>query len=107
MLCGLVWGLGGGFGIVAGELYIFILVILVRDTQFSITAGTLLGEICTYVFFKYCCGARGKRLELSNMAYGTLAHIVREGGLPIAMIVRYSALPAHCTLYLFLSNPDN
>ncbi|KAJ7911557.1 hypothetical protein B0H13DRAFT_2007136 [Mycena leptocephala] len=81
MLCGLVWGLGGGFGIVA--------------------AGTLLGEICTYVFFKYCCGARGKRLELSNMAYGTLAHIVREGGLPIAMIVRYSALPAHLTTAVF------
>ncbi|KAJ7911555.1 hypothetical protein B0H13DRAFT_1875667 [Mycena leptocephala] len=47
MLCGLVWGLGQGFGIVA--------------------AGTLLGEIVTYFFFKYCCGAHDKRLELTNI----------------------------------------
>ncbi|KAJ7912558.1 hypothetical protein B0H13DRAFT_2007169 [Mycena leptocephala] len=76
MLCGLVWGLGQGFGIVA--------------------AGTLLGEIITYFFFKYCCGARGKRLELTNIQYGTLAHIVREGGLVIPIIIRYSSFPAHC-----------
>ncbi|KAJ6587586.1 hypothetical protein DFH09DRAFT_1427771 [Mycena vulgaris] len=81
MLCGLVWGLGAGFGIVA--------------------AGTLIGEICTYYFFKYCCGARGKRLELSNIPYGTLAHVVREGGLPIAIIVRYSSFPAHFTTAVF------
>ncbi|KAJ6588991.1 hypothetical protein B0H19DRAFT_226984 [Mycena capillaripes] len=81
MLCGLVWGLGAGFGIVA--------------------AGTILGEIATYCFFKYCCGARGKRLELSNMPYGTLAHIVREGGLVIAIIVRFSSLPSHFTTAVF------
>ncbi|KAJ7334851.1 hypothetical protein DFH08DRAFT_784947 [Mycena albidolilacea] len=81
MLCGVAWGLGAGFGIVA--------------------AGTLLGEICTFFFFKYCCGARGKRLELTNMGYGTLAHVVREGGLLIAIIVRYSSLPAHLTTAVF------
>ncbi|KAJ7255811.1 hypothetical protein B0H12DRAFT_1183416 [Mycena haematopus] len=81
MLCGLVWGLGAGFGIVA--------------------AGTLLGETCTYFFFKYCCGARGKRLELTNIPYGTLAHLVRTGGLPIAILVRYSSLPAHFTTAVF------
>ncbi|KAJ6482034.1 hypothetical protein C8R47DRAFT_1133684 [Mycena vitilis] len=81
MLCGLVWGLGEGFGIVA--------------------AGTILGEICTFYFFRFCCGARGKRLELSNMPYGTLAHIVREGGLIIAIVVRYSSLPSHFTTAVF------
>ncbi|KAF7332971.1 hypothetical protein MVEN_02403100 [Mycena venus] len=81
MLCGVAWGLGEGFGIVA--------------------AGTLLGEICTYCFFKYFCGVRGKRLELSNMSYGTLALIVREGGLVIPIIVRYSSLPAHFTTAVF------
>ncbi|KAJ6510529.1 hypothetical protein C8R45DRAFT_1068538 [Mycena sanguinolenta] len=81
MLCGVVWGLGEGFGIVA--------------------AGTLLGEICTFFVFKYVCGTRGKRLELTNMSYGTLAHVVREGGLPIAIVVRYSSLPAHFTTAVF------
>ncbi|KAF8147772.1 hypothetical protein K438DRAFT_1625963, partial [Mycena galopus ATCC 62051] len=80
-LCGVVWGLGEGFGVVA--------------------AGTLLGEMCTFFVFKYCCGARGKRLELSNMQYGTLAHVVHEGGLQIAIIVRYSSLPAHLTTAVF------
>ncbi|KAJ6489959.1 hypothetical protein C8R45DRAFT_992245 [Mycena sanguinolenta] len=81
MLCGLVWGLGAGFGIVV--------------------AGTLIGETCTYFFFKYCCSARGKRLELTQMPYGTLAHVVREGGVPIATLVRYSSLPAHFTTAVF------
>ncbi|KAF7345341.1 hypothetical protein MSAN_01911100 [Mycena sanguinolenta] len=81
MLCGLVWGLGAGFGIVA--------------------AGTLIGETCTYFFFKYCCGERGKRLELTKMPYGTLAHVVREGGIPVAILVRYSSLPAHFTTAVF------
>ncbi|KAJ7115541.1 hypothetical protein C8R43DRAFT_1038746 [Mycena crocata] len=81
MLCGVVWGLGPGFGIVA--------------------AGTILGEICTYYCFKFCCGARGKKLELSSMPYGSLAHVVREGGLVIAIIVRYSSLPAHFTTAVF------
>ncbi|KAK7044397.1 hypothetical protein R3P38DRAFT_2608538 [Favolaschia claudopus] len=81
MLCGLVWGLGEGFGIVA--------------------AGTILGEIATYYLFRHCLAARGKRLELTNMRYGTLAHIVREGGLPIAILVRYSSFPAHFTTAVF------
>jgi len=81
MLCGLVWGLGPGFGIVV--------------------AGTLLGEIITFFFFRFFCGARGAKLELSNMNYGTLAHIVRKGGIVIAIITRYSALPAHFTTAVF------
>ncbi|KAF8205304.1 hypothetical protein K438DRAFT_1715711 [Mycena galopus ATCC 62051] len=80
MLCGLVWGLGEGFGIVA--------------------AGTLLGESSTYFVFKYFCARRGRRLELTSLPYGSLAHIIREGafgGLPIAVMVRYSSFPAHFT----------
>ncbi|KAJ6510531.1 hypothetical protein C8R45DRAFT_964423 [Mycena sanguinolenta] len=73
----------------------------VRDSGSSPVTGTLLGEICTFFVFKSACGARGKRLELTNMSYGALAHVVREGGLPIAIVVRYSALPAHFTTAVF------
>ncbi|KAJ7912539.1 hypothetical protein B0H13DRAFT_2007142 [Mycena leptocephala] len=76
MLCGLVWGLSGLWN-----------------------PSTLLGEIITY--FKYCCGARGKRLELTNIQYGSLAHIVREGGLVIPIIIRYSSFPVHFTTAVF------
>ncbi|KAJ7888577.1 hypothetical protein B0H14DRAFT_2337001, partial [Mycena olivaceomarginata] len=51
--------------------------------------------------FKYCCGAHAKRLELTNMSYGTLAHVIHEGGLLIAIIVRYSSLPAHLNTAVF------
>ncbi|KAJ7119588.1 hypothetical protein C8R44DRAFT_177563 [Mycena epipterygia] len=81
MLCGLVWGLGPGFGIVA--------------------AGTLLGEICTFFVFKYWCGARGKKAELTSIPYGCLSHVVREGGLIIAVVVRYSSIPSHLMTAIF------
>jgi hypothetical protein len=35
-------------------------------------------------------------MEESSISYATLARAVREGGLSIAIILRYSAIPAHC-----------
>ncbi|KAJ7720657.1 hypothetical protein DFH07DRAFT_1008481 [Mycena maculata] len=81
MLCGVAWGLGKGFGIVA--------------------AGTLWGEICTFFSFKYVCGGRARKAEATNMGYATLARVVRNGGLVIPIIMRYSAMPAHFTTALF------
>lgn len=60
VLCGVVWGLWVGFGIVA--------------------AGTFLGEVGNYYAFKSICSARGKKLEQDNLSYACLAYIVREGG---------------------------
>ncbi|KAF7290627.1 hypothetical protein MIND_01302900 [Mycena indigotica] len=81
MLCGLVWGLGAGFGIVA--------------------AGTILGEILTYYVFRYLCSARASKLELTNLQYGLLAHTIRRGGIWVAIVARYSALPGHLTTAVF------
>ncbi|KAF8142640.1 hypothetical protein K438DRAFT_1635008, partial [Mycena galopus ATCC 62051] len=81
MLCGVAWGLGKGFGIVA--------------------AGTILGEICTFFFFKFLCGARGRKAEATNKRYATLARVVREGGLVIPIIMCYSAMPTHFTTAVF------
>ncbi|KAJ7074645.1 hypothetical protein C8F01DRAFT_1101318 [Mycena amicta] len=81
MLCGLVWGLGPGFGIVA--------------------AGTLIGEIATYFVFLHFCNKRAAKLELKEVQYGLLAHTIRKGGLRVAIITRYSALPGHLTTAVF------
>ncbi|KAJ7641450.1 hypothetical protein FB45DRAFT_738359, partial [Roridomyces roridus] len=51
--------------------------------------------------FKSCCRARGQKMELSNLQYGTLARVVREGGLRIAIIIRYSSIPPHLTTAIF------
>ncbi|KAK1222287.1 hypothetical protein PQX77_014920 [Marasmius sp. AFHP31] len=81
ILCGLVWGLWIGFGIVA--------------------AGTFLGEVGNFYAFKYCCSARGEKLEKTKISYACLAKVVRDGGFRIALIVRLSAIPGHFTTAVF------
>ena len=46
--------------------------------------------------FKYCCKARGEKLEKTKITYACLARVVRDGGFKIAVIVRMSAIPGHC-----------
>ncbi|KAI3611440.1 cytoplasm protein [Moniliophthora roreri] len=81
ILCGLVWGLWIGFGIVA--------------------AGTFLGEVGNFYAFKYCCSARGEKLEKTKISYACLAKVVRDGGFRIALIARLSAIPGHFTTAVF------
>ncbi|KAL1738582.1 hypothetical protein HDZ31DRAFT_4945, partial [Schizophyllum fasciatum] len=81
VLCGLVWGLWIGFGIVA--------------------AGTFLGEIGNYYVFRYWCRARGEKLERTKIGYGCLAKVIRDGGFWIALVARLSAIPGHFTTAVF------
>lgn len=52
----------------------------------------------SYSAFKYCCSARGEKLERTDIRYACLARVVRDGGFKIALIARYSAIPGHCAL---------
>lgn len=81
ILCGLVWGLWVGFAIVA--------------------AGTFLGEVGNFYAFKYCCSARGEKMERTKISYACLAKVVRDGGFKIALIARLSAIPGHFTTAVF------
>ncbi|KAJ3931906.1 MAG: hypothetical protein NXY57DRAFT_1005441 [Lentinula lateritia] len=81
ILCGLVWGLWIGFAIVA--------------------AGTFIGEIGNFYAFKYCCRARGEKMEKTKISYACLAKVVRDGGFKIALIARLSAIPGHFTTAVF------
>ncbi|KAF9524227.1 hypothetical protein CPB83DRAFT_861653 [Crepidotus variabilis] len=81
ILCGLVWGLWIGFAIVA--------------------AGTFLGEVGNFYAFKYCCRARGEKLERTKISYACLAQVVRDGGFKIALVARLSAIPGHFTTAVF------
>ncbi|KAF8057598.1 hypothetical protein FPV67DRAFT_1528121 [Lyophyllum atratum] len=81
ILCGLVWGLWVGFGIVS--------------------AGTFIGEVGNFYAFKYCCRSRGEKLERTNISYSCLAKVVRDGGFKIALIARLSAIPGHFTTAVF------
>lgn len=45
--------------------------------------------------FRYCCGSRGEKAEQKNLRYALLSEVIREGGLVMAVMVRYSAVPSH------------
>ncbi|RXK39777.1 hypothetical protein M231_02970 [Tremella mesenterica] len=77
VLCGLVWGLGIGFGILA--------------------AGTFLGEIAVWVAFKWFCTARANKFERKNKLYASLTQLIREKSFMFVLVLRFSAVPGHIT----------
>ncbi|KAJ7912559.1 hypothetical protein B0H13DRAFT_2475805 [Mycena leptocephala] len=81
MLAGVTWSLPVAFAIVA--------------------VGTLLGEIANYFTFKYCCTARGAKMEKSKLSYALLAHVVRQGGFLVVLVIRFSAIPPHFATAVF------
>ncbi|RPD55034.1 hypothetical protein L227DRAFT_332941 [Lentinus tigrinus ALCF2SS1-6] len=83
LFCGDVWGLWIGFAIVA--------------------AGTIVGELATFFTFRYCCRGRNEKSEKSSLQYALLAEVIRQGGLKLTIMVRYSAIPAHMMTAIFAS----
>ncbi|TFK48781.1 hypothetical protein OE88DRAFT_1634170 [Heliocybe sulcata] len=81
IVCGLVWGLWIGFGIVA--------------------AGTFLGEIGNFYAFRYCFRSRCAKWEKTKIPYACLTRVVQEGGFKVVLIARYSAIPPHFTTAVF------
>ncbi|KAF2116613.1 snare associated Golgi protein-domain-containing protein [Lophiotrema nucula] len=81
LLCGVVYGLWIGFGIVAG--------------------GTFIGEVGTWFAFKYALRRRAAKLERTNLNYGALARLTRDGGFWIVLIIRLSAIPSHFSTAVF------
>ncbi|AEO67504.1 79ff4456-6600-4cfe-9294-29cf42b47c27 [Thermothielavioides terrestris] len=81
LLCGVVYGLWIGFGIVA--------------------AGTFLGELATWFAFKRLFRKKAEKLERTNLNYGALARITRDGGFWIVLIIRFSAIPSHFSTAVF------
>ncbi|KAM5544922.1 hypothetical protein V8D89_001820 [Ganoderma adspersum] len=81
VLCGDVWGVGIGFGIVA--------------------AGTVLGELGNFFVFKHWCKTRAKKMEETNLKYALLAQVVRDGGFKIPVVMRFSAIPGHLVTAVF------
>ncbi|KAI0365523.1 hypothetical protein BV20DRAFT_973068 [Pilatotrama ljubarskyi] len=81
ILCGDVWGIWVGFGIVA--------------------AGTLLGELGNFYAFKWCCTARGKKMEEKRLKYALYAQVVREGGLVVPTVMRLTFIPGHLLTAIF------
>jgi len=81
IILGVVWGPWAGFGIAS--------------------AGTLVGEIANFFVYSTLCRARCEKYEKTKIDYACLARVVREGGLKVAIIVRYSIIPPHFSTVVF------
>ncbi|KAJ7912536.1 hypothetical protein B0H13DRAFT_539505 [Mycena leptocephala] len=66
-----------------------------------VAVGTILGEFANYFVFKNACSVRGAKMEEKDISYGILAHVVRNGGFLIVLVVRYSAIPPHFATAVF------
>ncbi|KAI0750318.1 hypothetical protein C8Q80DRAFT_1100578 [Daedaleopsis nitida] len=81
VLCGDIWGVWIGFGIVA--------------------AGTFFGELGNFYAFKWCCRARGEKMEEKQLKYALYAQVVREGGIKMPTIMRFTIIPSHLLTAVF------
>ncbi|KAJ7474370.1 hypothetical protein B0H11DRAFT_2035168 [Mycena galericulata] len=70
------------------------LILAANDFIYS-TPGAWLVPIAALILLRF------PPAEATNMNYVTLARVVREGGLLITIIMRYSALPGHFTTAVF------
>ncbi|KAJ3823118.1 hypothetical protein F5880DRAFT_1613175 [Lentinula raphanica] len=84
ILCGVTWGIGEGFGIMA--------------------LGTVLGEIINFFVFKFCCTTRARKLEKKKLMYACFSRVVRDGGFKVILAARYSLIPAHLTTTIFAAS---
>ncbi|KAF1940518.1 hypothetical protein EJ02DRAFT_227361 [Clathrospora elynae] len=81
LLCGVVYGLWIGFAVVA--------------------AGTFIGEVGTWYAFKHAFRSKALKLERTNLNYGAMARLTRDGGFIIVLVIRLSAIPAHFSTAVF------
>lgn len=76
-------------------------------------AGTFLGELACFFVFKYFLTARAQKWALSQLGlvavliydsdriedervfYACLARLMRDGGIGVVILMRYSAVPGH------------
>lgn len=81
VLCGIVYGVWIGFGIVA--------------------CGTLLGEIGNFYVFRFLLQNTAIKAERKSMTYASFADIIRNGNFFLLLATRLSAIPSHVTTAVF------
>ncbi|KAK6516095.1 Tlg2-vesicle protein [Arthrobotrys conoides] len=103
VLCGAVYGLWIGFGIVtagtfSGESRCLPGKVKSVDTQLFTHIPHI---VLTYFAFRTILRQRAENLERKNIDYAALARITREGGFWVVFIVRLSVIPGHFSTAVF------
>jgi hypothetical protein len=58
-------------------------------------------SVGTWYAFKYAFRSKALKLERTNLNYGAMARLTRDGGFFIVLIIRLSAIPAHFSTAVF------
>jgi hypothetical protein len=89
---GLTWGLKGlgiaAAGAIFGELITFL------HVPFTPTPPPCLRPVLSLC--KSLLRNRAAKIEVDNLQYAIFARVIRNGGLRVAIIARYSVIPSHC-----------
>ena len=84
LLCGLVWGLWVGFGIVCAGTFIGEVSLPVsRRPHRSSVLSTSVPQMGNFFLFKYTLRGYAAKLERKNLNYALMAHVIREGGFKV------------------------
>lgn len=62
---------------------------------------TFCSAVGTWYAFKYAFRSKALKLERTNLNYGALARLTRDGGFFIVLVIRLSAIPAHFSTAVF------
>ena len=101
--CGMIWGLGEGFGIVAaGTIIGEILLFTYACPFFTTCLHALTHSSCSGV--KYFFSAKLQTKEKSSVSYACYARVIREGGWIMCAVFRLSVFPPHCEYPNFFCN---
>ena len=100
LLCGVVYGLWIGFAVVAAGTFIGE---GTSSPPFHHNKAPLLipPPVGTWFAFKYAFRSKAVKLERTNLNYGAMARLTRDGGFFIVLIIRLSAIPAHFSTAVF------
>ena len=102
LLCGVVYGLWIGFAIVAAGTFI-------GESTYPETVDdhgmndllTPPPPVGTWFAFKHLFRRKAHKMERTNLNYGAMARLTRDGGFFIVLIIRLSVIPAHFSTAVF------
>jgi hypothetical protein len=61
----------------------------------------ILISVGTWYAFKYAFRSKAFKMERTNLNYGAMARLTRDGGFFIVLVIRLSAIPAHFSTAVF------
>lgn len=100
LLCGVVYGIWIGFAVVAAGTFLGEGKIIATNLEYA-AVGANNVTVGTWFAFKHFLRSKAIKLERTNLNYGAMARLTRDGGFFVVLVIRLSAIPAHFSTAVF------